>query len=335
MGLPCRSSIACRGAKAGLQTMPPLISRADLLKSRLDRFARALSGIERGDVRALHRARVASRRIRELIPVLQLDRDTTRKLSRRLRRVTMRLGTVRELDVLLILKDQLHLSRPDLSAALGRVGMIVAKERDEARKHLLDRLPVSELRKIGRKLERAVEELAAADPRRGRTAAQGLRWALEARIAKRASRLRDSIESAGALYLPDRLHDVRIALKKLRYAIELHAHATDRDRNAELRVLRRGQEVLGRLHDLEVLLDRVRQVQASMTPSNLGVWRDLDGLVESIDEDCRRLHARYMRARGAVTALAETLSVPPVTPKINRTSRIEGGPVQTPKRRAG
>src|SRR5205823_2431749 len=188
MGLPCRSSIACRGAKAGLQTMPPLISRADLLKSRLDRFARALSGIERGDVRALHRARVASRRIRELIPVLQLDRDTTRKLSRRLRRVTMRLGTVRELDVLLILKDQLHLSRPDLSAALGRVGMIVAKERDEARKHLLDRLPVSELRKIGRKLERAVEELAAADPRRGRTAAQGLRWALEARIAKRAAR---------------------------------------------------------------------------------------------------------------------------------------------------
>ena len=38
------------------------------------------------------RARVASRRLRELLPVLQLDGDARRKLGRRLRKVTARLG---------------------------------------------------------------------------------------------------------------------------------------------------------------------------------------------------------------------------------------------------
>src|SRR5260370_39500596 len=82
------------------------LTRSDLLKTRLDRFARMLPGVEAGELRALHRARVASRRLRELLPVLQLHPDATRKHLRRLRNVTERLGAVRELDVLLLLIDE-------------------------------------------------------------------------------------------------------------------------------------------------------------------------------------------------------------------------------------
>src|SRR3954471_12177403 len=99
---------------AGSYIMPVLTRRSELLKSRIDRFSRALNGVDKGDVRALHRTRVASRRLRELIPVLQLDHATAHKLNRRLRRVTARLGVVRELDVLMLLIDELH------SARLGR-----------------------------------------------------------------------------------------------------------------------------------------------------------------------------------------------------------------------
>jgi hypothetical protein len=35
------------------------------------------------------------------------------------------------------------------------------------------------------------------------------------------------------------------------------------------------------------------------------VWRELDTLVASLEDDCRRLHARYMRLRDALTALVE------------------------------
>src|SRR5439155_14989866 len=107
--------------------MPVTIRRSNLLKTSLDRFSGALKGIEKHNPRALHRARVASRRLRELLPVLQLEHGTGRKLNRRLRRVTNRLGSVRELDVLLMLIDELHVSRRGASGALGRVGVAVAK----------------------------------------------------------------------------------------------------------------------------------------------------------------------------------------------------------------
>ena len=41
------------------------------------------------------------------------------------------------------------------------------------------------------------------------------------RVARRAASLKAAIDEAGAVYLPERLHAVRIAVKKLRYAVEL------------------------------------------------------------------------------------------------------------------
>src|SRR3954451_15107242 len=81
--------------------------RHDLLRRRVERFTRLLQGVEDGDVKALHRTRVASRRLREVLPVLQLEPKLADKLGRRLRKVTERLGSVREFDVLLGLVDDL------------------------------------------------------------------------------------------------------------------------------------------------------------------------------------------------------------------------------------
>ena len=119
-------------------------ARHDLLRRRLERFTRSLPGLVPGDdVRALHAARVASRRLRELLPVLQLDNEVTHKLSRRLRKVTKRLGTVRELDVLTILIDELHESGRHDQAALARLAdelEIAATNGDESL-HLVLRDP--------------------------------------------------------------------------------------------------------------------------------------------------------------------------------------------------
>src|SRR4051794_17993902 len=117
--------------------------RHALLRARLERFTRLLPGLAQGDVNALHRTRVASRRLRELLPILQLDHNATDKLGRRLRRITERLGTVRELDVLLIMIDELQESRRQDQPALKRVRDEVAKEQARARERLLARkLPI-------------------------------------------------------------------------------------------------------------------------------------------------------------------------------------------------
>lgn len=280
-------------------------TRSELLKKRVDQFTRVLHAVDKGDVRALHQARVTSRRMRELLPMLQLDGAVARKLGRRLRKITARLGAVRELDVLVILIDELHVSGRRGSGGLGRVGVRVSKDRDRARKRLAAQLPVAEMARLARKLDRIADELTDAERSSSKTTARSWRWAIDARVAKRAGSVSSAMAEAGALYLPDRLHAVRVAGKKLRYAVELAAEVS-RERNSEdLRVLKRSQELLGRMHDVQVLIDQVRQTQASLAPPSVTVWRDLDTLVASLEDDCRRLHARYMRQREALIAVAQ------------------------------
>jgi len=281
------------------------VPRSELLRKRLDAFTRALKGFEHGDVRGLHRTRVASRRLRELIPILQLDRARARKLSRRLRKITTRLGTVRELDVLLMSIDELHVSRRARGSALGHVGVSVSKDRDRARKRLTHELPVDDIRRLVRKLERVVDDLRVGEAAGTRLASANWRWAIDARLARRAERLAQTIRDAGAVYLPDRLHDVRVAIKKMRYALELARDAAGERDDADVRTLRRAQDLLGRMHDMQVLTERVREVHTSLAPATIPEWRDLDALVASLEDDCRRVHARYMKMRDAVTAIAD------------------------------
>ena len=79
----------------------------------LDRTARELrkhlpSAVS-GDDTGVHQARVASRRLREAVPVLAtgLKGSKAGKARRKIRRLTRALGTVRELDVTLGILDEL------------------------------------------------------------------------------------------------------------------------------------------------------------------------------------------------------------------------------------
>jgi CHAD domain-containing protein len=299
--------------------------RSELLRTRADRFSRALRGLEQGDVRALHRARVATRRLREILPVLCIGGVTVRKLIRRLKKATSRLGTVRELDALVLLIDQLHESRGEHASALGRVAMTVAKLRDDARKRLFGHASIRDLRRTARKLHDLVDELAA-EPEQP---SKAMRWAIEARVARRAERLASALRKAGAVYLPERLHMVRIAAKKLRYGVELVAEITESDRAADVHVLRATQDVLGRMHDIQMLIDRVRQVQARLAPPSVNGWRALDALLQSLDDDCRRLHARYMRGRPKLEALVDRLRATD-----RATAAVTAGPKTRAKRGA-
>src|SRR5262245_30174706 len=250
--------------------MPVAHRRSQLLSSRLDRFTKMLPGIAKGDVLALHQARVASRRLREIVPVLQLDGDVTRKLCRRLRRVTRRLGAVRELDVLAPLLDELRASHEVHADALTRVGAAIAKAKDEARKNLEGRLPADDLDRLSRKLEHVVQTLRR-DEKRGSNRGAPDRdkaavWAIDARVARRAARLAEVLERSTAVYLPERLHAARIATKKLRYTLELSGAMGKSGVAPVLRTLKRTQDILGRMHDLQVLIDRIRDAQASLTP---------------------------------------------------------------------
>jgi CHAD domain-containing protein len=300
--------------------MPAPRHRYDLLKKRLGVFTRMLQRVEQGDVRALHRSRVASRRLRELLPILQLDNDAARKLDRRLRRVTDGLGAVRELDVLTILLEELHESGRYSDGGLSRIAAATAHDRDVAGKHLKSKLPMAELRRLAGKFADVAHQLES-DKGSNRRREAAWRWAIDARITRRAEGLMEAMRATGAVYLAERLHAVRIAVKKLRYAVELAVEAGGEKTSADLRTLKRAQDLLGRLHDRQVLVDRVRQIQAAAS-AELRAERELEAIVDTLENECRRLHARYVRDRASLADIcARSVARPQAGPARRATSR--------------
>jgi CHAD domain-containing protein len=271
----------------------------------LDVLVKELPGIERGKIDAVHNARVASRRLREALPLLGLDQATASRLDRDLRRVTRQLGAVRELDALVLLVGELQRDRRYPLAALEQIGAAVASAQTAARAHLANKIPRAKLERLARRLRRAAKHIEAADnrSRQADTHRAGL-WALDARLAHRASKVRSAIEAAGAVYIAGRVHSVRIGLKKLRYAAELSADARQQRPGASIASLKTAQEVLGRLHDLEVLIAWGRDLQASSSPSDLAKSGPLALLARIVEDRCRQLHARYMSDRPNLIAIA-------------------------------
>jgi CHAD domain-containing protein len=283
-----------------------------LYRKRVRALAREVEHIHQGDVDALHRLRVASRRLRELLPLVGFDRDTGRKLRRRLRKATRHLGAVRELDVLAGLIQELRGHPRYAASTLKQVGASVAEARAAAREELAAKFSTTKMARLTRRLDQAAEDVEAEEKtRKGRRATEATHawvWALDAREVRRASQLLSSIENAGALYVPEPLHRVRLAIKKLRYAAELRAAAPGGRPKSDLRALRSAQDVLGRLHDVEVLIAHIRHLQSSMPAPDLNEWHQLGLLVRVLEDDCRRLHGRYMRDRARLLSLAAQMA---------------------------
>ena len=271
-----------------------------LIRQRVSALGRSLPAAKAGDVTSLHRARVATRRLRAALPLVASE-GKAEKVAKSVRRLTRVLGPVRELDVALLILDELDrggdVPRPGVDRLRGSI--VEERERLQAEvREEIDEFDFDKLRKRTLKMARG----GAADEGGPHESADARRE----RSARRARRLATAIENAAGLYLPDRLHEVRIAVKKLRYTLELAG-----GRNvARIRLLKRAQDLLGRLHDLEVLIARTRSIQSSPGASTLKVSADLDRVVRRLETECRQLHGHYMAMRPALIQLCHRLTAP-------------------------
>jgi CHAD domain-containing protein len=275
-----------------------------LIRQRVTALGRALPAASKGDVTSLHQARVATRRLRAALPLVAPGRKTE-KLARSVRKLTQGLGPVRELDVALLILDEFEDSADVPRPAIQRLRAAIGEERRQLHAALQ---PLLEGFDLGKFRKRAVS---AARKQEGETS-KGVRDPKRAakarnRARQRAERLTLTIENAAGLYLPDRLHAVRIAVKKLRYTLELEESFTASRATARLRTLKNAQDLLGRMHDLEVLITRTRRIQSSPGASSLKVSSDLDRLVRRLENECRQLHAHFIASRKGLLSLCNRL----------------------------
>lgn len=271
-----------------------------LLRQRLVSLLTAMPAAQEGDETSVHQARVASRRLREALPVLgaTADEHALDQAGKRVRRITRALGPVRELDVTLSLLGELDAKAAAPARAISRVRAAVIDERDKRRRAMLAELKPSRLEKLRKRL---VQVAAPQSRRDSRTALEEA----ARQAATRARRLRAAIDRAGGIYLADRLHRVRIEAKKLRYALEIQRELTHSRSTARLNRLKHQQDLLGRIHDLEVLIERTRDVQASLPGRDRRAMSELNRLIRALEAECRAGHAVYMQHRDQLIKLCE------------------------------
>ena len=308
--------------------MVKMASFAALLRDRAKDLTRHLAAALKGEMRGVHQGRVASRRLRESLPAAGA-RGTASRARKSFREITRALGPVRELDVVLG-----HLSELDAARAKRPAG---APERRGAprpradppsrtpglKDHKIPRVAVERVRahvRAERERRRArmlaqIERVDLASALSGVEAIAGAAppevsasnaHALARRVHARALALRQAIDRAGTLYHPDHLHAVRIAGKKLRYALEVVASTSAVEVAPELRLLKRVQERLGVMHDYQILLEHVADVRAATGPGAPGA-AGLAVMAAAYDRECRDLHADYLKVAPALADAAAKL----------------------------
>jgi CHAD domain-containing protein len=261
-----------------------------VLAQRTTALAAALPQALEGEVEAVHHARVASRRLREVLPVIA---TSDKRVRRAVRRVTRAFGPVRELDVSLALYEELTATSPIHSLADAAIRRALTTER--ARALRVARKSLTEERRAA--MWAAIEKVALALPR---GVADAVARAT-ARADGRSQRARRTAARLGVLYEPHRLHRVRIAVKRWRYALEMASELRRARSTAALLQLRALQDLLGRAHDLHVLGEHIRRVEADLVTQSRPAARDLRRLARTIDGECRRQHGLFLERRDALS----------------------------------
>jgi CHAD domain-containing protein len=261
----------------------------------------------------VHQARVATRRLREALPLVTRG-SSLQKHRRRVRRQTRALGPVRELDVALLTLDEFADKGTGSSkqgdvprAGVPPLQQAIRQERTRMQVDLRRTIDRTRLAKLSAKLVAAARKRDKEGPSPRSVDPRQLAAARD-RASRRAERLRIKIENAAAIYLPERLHEVRIAAKKLRYAMEIVRDLSRSRATARILTLKRAQDLLGRIHDLEVLIARTRAIQGSPNAPTLRASADMDLLVRGLETECRRLHGRYIAMRAPLLTICDHVS---------------------------
>lgn len=282
--------------------LPVAEAAAAILRKRLKDFLKAISRLSEGadddaeGARRVHEVRVSARRA-DLAVRAFADLGSARearRMRRRIRRVRRAAGAVRDADIQLqMLREMLPRAGEPLAPGIKALASGVERARTGAAAALVEAV----MEHSPKSWRRAIRALVGS-----MTDVPGVDLAGLGRLV--LARHADSVLAASHADLNDlaNLHQLRLDLKALRYAVEIFLPATRPDLQARLYPsLERAQQVLGDVNDAGRLADRVAAAarEQSHPPEVAASIAALAGRVESL----------MMRRRSAALAWWETADI--------------------------
>jgi CHAD domain-containing protein len=280
----------------------------EAITERAEWMLEHLEGVRKGeDIEAVHDMRVGSRRLVAAMRVFHpcFPGPAYERVFREARRVTRRLGEVRDLDVLIDHYEKLG-DEAAVEDAPGVDYFIAVKQRERCRVRrpmlrAMSKVEDSDL--IGR-IERLLTEesdmysvgLMPPAPRGGVDPTDSFRNAAPLVLEERYHALYAFEPYVDHPEEAEQLHAMRIAAKWLRYTMELFAPAYKDGLKQPLAAVKRIQELLGDLHDSDVRLDILQDM--SERPLDAAGLEALGTLrPEPVKEALRRLRVQEVDVR--------------------------------------
>lgn len=269
---------------------------ATLLDSQASAFRTQLSCVFDGEADAVHAARVATRRIRELLRVFQASPEDFREsadIAGAFAQIGRALGRVRDVDVRIALVKALETHTPQAAPSLVLV------------RHHFEGVRLKRMRRLIKMLERlGIDELirVVSDRHRAgvRTRLASGRWRARVRdvVVERACTAIERIKHATGVYFPNRAHSARIAIKRLRYTAEILEATSARHIHPSIKILSKAQRILGDLHDRQELADWLGRhaTQDGVDADHIKVTRQV------LEADIHEMHKEYLAQRESVRA---------------------------------
>ena len=269
-----------------------------VLRQHLLRMLEAEPGARAGDdVEAVHKMRVATRRMRAAWRVFDgaYRRRPQRRYVGELREVAQTLGAVRDLDVQLE-RLTAHIERAG-EATGGAIALAPLVEewrrrRSEARSHLLELLAGADYERFVEDYREFVETPGAGaandSPGRVRDAAAGRIW-----LAYERLRAHDSVLPYADV---PALHAIRIDGKRFRYTLEFFREALPQTVDSVIADVTKVQDHLGLLNDAQVAADLTRGwLMASASTLSAETRKAAAGYLAANEREVARLRRGFTR----------------------------------------
>ncbi len=217
---------------------------------------------EAEDIEFVHRMRVASRRIRSCLPLFEecFASKKYREWRKEIRNITRALKEARDADVqIAFLKTYIEkLKEESLHPGVERFLLRLRQRRERMQPRVIkaiDRLEesgvVEDMEKWCRKMRKGNSNADVHSPVTYQNA-----------LVHITSKLEDIFTHEASVYIPENIeehHAMRIAIKHLRYTMEVFSPLYEGELKTQIEVCKKLQDMLGDLHDCDVWMDYLPQ----------------------------------------------------------------------------
>ncbi|MDQ3665370.1 MAG: CHAD domain-containing protein [Acidobacteriota bacterium] len=257
----------------------------------------------------VHDMRVASRRVRSALRDFapHLRKTKMAASTKQLKEIADKLGVVRDYDVAIIALEKLQKkANPEISSGLQRIVDDRKAKLDPARQDLVQALNYKKLSQLERKFNQAVAgaivpQAPAETPASAATVERAPTYKMFARSTL-IKRLKELEALSPSLYAPERvkpLHEMRIAAKRLRYAMELFAPCWGDQLGVFSRQVAQMQSSLGELHDCDLWIEhfgkRLSRLKKKARSERATSEDERDAMIWLLS-DFSRLRTKHFRA---------------------------------------